>query len=319
MFYIGIDGGGTKTKAAIMDENGGLLGVGTAGPSSVDTVTLDESLKNILEAIHETKVNLVAEEIISVFMGLGGIASKDDEERVINYFIEHSGLTNGNTKVVAKNDVYNALGSGLPQEDEGIIIIIGTGSVAFGIRNEVTHRSGGYGFKEGEPGSSYSLGKEVIGLIGKYMDGRAKESSLAVDVMNHLKIKSPSDLIRVSEELFNERTKTASLAVYVTKHAKLGDSYAIGIVDRATNELALMVSAVDESIRLKNKKLAVIGSLGNDDYFFNVFCSKIQLIDKNYEIFESRLDPVIGAALYALKESGKELSNARIEELKDFR
>ena len=51
MYYVGIDGGGTKTSACLLDEQGKLLGVGYSGPSSIDTVTYEVTISNINEAI----------------------------------------------------------------------------------------------------------------------------------------------------------------------------------------------------------------------------------------------------------------------------
>ena len=318
MNYIGIDGGGTKTKATVMDSHGNVLGIGSSGPSSIDTVSFDESLTNILQAINNTNVDLHKDTIDSIFMGLGGISCEEDEIRVANNFIKNSNIVLPTTKVVAKNDAYNAFGSGLPLDKSGCILIVGTGSIAFGKCNNLSHRAGGYSYKEGEPGSSYALGKQVIGLISKYHDSRITDSSLTKDVTEYLNIKTTVDIIRLAEEYYADRTKTASLAKFVTKHALLNDSYAISIIENATDELALMVEAVDKTIKLDNKKLAIIGSLGNDKYFFKILESKIKQIDTNYKVFESILDPVIGACIIALRADNIELSEDKINKLKEI-
>src|SRR5690606_7924827 len=169
-----IDGGGTKTAAAILDINGNLVGLAIDGPSSIDTVSLTETKRNIEKAVKKI-INDEDIKVVSVFAGIGGIISPKQEQVVVDLLRQLDFVTK-DAIVVAKNDVYNALAGGL-ETRAGIAIIIGTGSVAFG-KDESgnTWRCGGYGHKEGDAGSAYDLGSQALKLLARNIDGRIKSS-----------------------------------------------------------------------------------------------------------------------------------------------
>lgn len=298
MYVLGIDGGGTKTAAVILDIKGNLIGSAIEGPSSIDTVPLTETKKNIELAVRK----IIKEDdikVVSVFAGIGGIISSKQEQEVVDLLRQFDFVTEDAT-VVAKNDVYNALAGGL-EARAGIAIIIGTGSVAFG-KDESgnTWRCGGYGHKEGDAGSAYDLGSQALKLLARYIDGRIKGSKFLEELKNELKVHDFVSLAKIINTY--ERTQVAQLAKIVTKHGDLGDQYALEIIDKATSELALMIKTVDEKLNLKNKEIAVIGSLGNADTVFKSnFISKVKQINPEFNIHKNILEPVMGASLLALK------------------
>ena len=301
MFVIGIDGGGTKTKACLMDESGVILGIGNSGPSSIDTVPLVTTIKCIKEAILECLDNKVYK-IAAVYVGLGGIVTKEDSLKVSNELSKLSFLED-NALIISENDTRTALAGGLATR-EGISIIIGTGSVAYG-RNDYGEEwiSGGYGYKEGDAGSSYDLGRQCLKLLAKAIDGRIETTPFISSVSDYLGVQmNKSILVKVLDELWLNRTATAGLAPFVTKFANLGDSNALKIVHVATTELASLIKSVYKNVPLKNKQVAIIGSLGNAKGVFNeMFIQKVKDIDEEIEVIPQKLDPVVGAALQALK------------------
>lgn len=313
MYVIGIDGGGTKTKACLMNAYGEVLGIGYSGPSSIDTVPLCTTITHIKEAILECFDNKEYK-ISSAYVGLGGIVTKEDGLKVSNELSKLE-LFENNSLIITENDTRTALAGGLATK-EGISIIIGTGSVAFG-RNDYGGEwlSGGFGYKEGDSGSSYDLGRQCLKQLAKAIDGRIETTPFISSVNDYLDINMDrSKLIKVIDELWVNRTATAALAPFVTKYANLGDSNALEIVERATSELALLIKAVYKNVPLKNKQVAVIGSLGNAKGVFNqIFIQKVNNIDNDIEIIPQKLDPAIGAALQALKSKDIQITEEMIK------
>ena len=262
MFVIGIDGGGTKTKACLMDETGEILGIGNSGPSSIDTVTLGTTIKHIKEAILDCFVNKEYK-ISAAYVGLGGIVTNEDSIKIsdelsnLNFF-EYKPL------IISENDTRTALAGGLATK-EGIAIIIGTGSVAYGKNdNGEEWISGGYGYKEGDAGSSYDLGRQCLKQLSKAIDKRIETTPFICSVNDYLEVQmDKSKLVKVLDSLWLDRTATAGLAPFVTKYANLGDSNALEIVEKATTELALLIKTVYMNVCFKNKQVAIIGGLGN--------------------------------------------------------
>ncbi len=321
MYFVGIDGGGTKTRAALLDAEGNILGIGQSGPSSIETVSPDISTNNIREsiknAINAAKLSSQIIFIKAIFAGIGDVLSLDSKVKAEKNIRNITEYVNEDTIVVIENDVYGALYGGLPLQKEGIVIIVGTGSVAFGInKNGVSHRAGGYSYKEGDPGSSFYLGRQVIKYISKAIDGRVKRTCFIDEVCDYLGIHDASSFINVCEELYVDRTKTASLAKFVTKHALKGDNIAISIIDIATDELILMIKSVIEKLSIESKNLAIIGSLGNARGFKEVFVAKLKKLDPNIRLSQSGIDPVLGSGLKSLELFGLKITDDIIEKAK---
>lgn len=297
LFFLGIDGGGTKTKVYIINEKKEVLYEGTAGPSSLDTVSNVETVANINKAL----ANYEEVSFTAVFAGLGGVP--DEQAQIILYHLlsKVKGV-NDNTLRIARSDMENALASGLCFE-EGITVIAGTGMVAFG-RNKsgLEARAGGLGYKEGDFGSSYSLGFMAIQTAARVLDKRFEETPFARAIINELKLSTPADVANLMEKWHTERTKVAGLAPFVTKYADLGDPLAIAIADKMSYELALSVKAVYQQLNLSHPTLVVVGSLGNTDgYFKKKLHEQIHDYAPNMNIIAPQIDPGYAAALLALQ------------------
>lgn len=299
MYFLGIDGGGTKTKCYVIDENKNVIHIGNGGPSSLDTVTNDKTVKHINDGLVPFFKKFPEATFKVVFAGLGGVPNKEYEEKLTELLKGVKGVAKDTIRV-GKSDMENALYSGLCF-DEGISLIAGTGMVCFGKNKAgVTKRTGGLGFKEGDMGSGYSLGKMALSVLAKASDGRIEETNFTKELKYYFDIKEPSDVAEVCENLFLERTKVASLAPIVTTNANKGDKYANEIIEIATSELSLCVEAVYKELNVSNIDLVVVGTLGNvDGNFKKSLHEKIKKISKNINIIEPKVDPAHAASLMA--------------------
>jgi len=302
--YIGIDGGGTKTKVMLADENLEILFEAESGPSSIRTVAFDMSIHNIQQGIESCLEKHPGVAIEGVFAGLGDVTGEDDGRRVAERLREIKGLESAS--ITVRNDVYNAHAGALEGE-AGIALIIGTGSVAFGVDgHQKSHRAGGYSYKEGDLGSAYGLGSQALSVLGKALDGRVEKSPLIDTLVEHFAIRNFMDMVDMYDEYHTRRTDVARLAKYVTKHAGEGDENAVAIIETATDEMMLMIKAVDQALDLDKKQIGIIGSLGNaDTYYRKRLIEKIHDYDKAYTVFEARRDPAYGACVLAKKLSGQ--------------
>lgn len=299
-YYMGIDGGGTKTRVCIIDETMQKVAYGSSGPSSIDTVDLNVGINNIMSAMGEAAMNLKDNDylIYGIFAGLGGMVT-DHHNRLIESQLRKLPRLSDDCQIIAKNDMENAYLSG-DFTDRGIALIIGTGMVSFG-RNQKgeTHKAAGWGFKEGEAGSAYDLGRQAIKKAIRSFDGRLKPSAFTKEVLETLEIAYPIDIIMKMDELWGKRTKVANLAKLVTKHADLDDLYAKDICIQATKEIALTVYAVAKKLKLEKSKLVIIGSLGNSKGFFKTqLHDEIKALMPELEIIKKPLDPAFAAAKY---------------------
>ncbi|MDO9629857.1 MAG: BadF/BadG/BcrA/BcrD ATPase family protein [Acholeplasmataceae bacterium] len=298
-YYLGIDGGGTKTKVCVIDEHENILFIGASGPTSIDTVDREKTLENIMLALTNFYTQHEHPYFQAIFAGIGGIVFESDYDEVQNLLRNLNGVDD-QTIVIARNDMENALYSGLCF-DEGMTLICGTGMVAYGKdKFNKFHKSGGWGFKEGDLGSGYDLGFKALRHVIKAYDGRLEKNEFSIEVAKMIGLQKPTDFVNIMNERYLDRTWIAQLAPLVTKHANQGNLYAKKIVDEATDELALSVHSVYNHLSIEEPTLVIVGSLGNSKgYFMERLNQKIRNIDKKIKIIEPVIDPAHAAALMA--------------------
>lgn len=300
LLFLGIDGGGTKTKLSIINAHKQLVYEGLSGPSSLDTVNHKTTLRAFQDALvpfFEKNPNTVFK---GIFAGLGGVSKVSDKTQLKNILSLIPGVTN-KTNITAGSDMENALASGF-FEDEGMVLIVGTGSVAYGKNKKgETHKAGGLGYKEGDLGSAYDLGLKAVQAASKALDNRYETTAFTKAVIEVLNFKEPNDVIDFMEHYRENRTFIASLAPIVTKHADLGDAYAMMICDNAVDELVLAVCAVHRRLQFEHPQLVIVGTLGNETHYFKKTLHN-QLIESisKIKITEPKVDPSFAASLNSL-------------------
>ncbi len=105
----------------------------------------------------------------------------------------------------------------------GVLIISGTGSVAFGINKEgESAHSGGWGYLLDDVGSGYWLGKEMLKSAARVADGLEEKTELFALTLNHLKISSPNDLITWTYNPERNNRDIYEMATIILKIAKTG-------------------------------------------------------------------------------------------------
>ncbi|MCK9234404.1 MAG: hypothetical protein M0O98_04340 [Acholeplasmataceae bacterium] len=289
--YLGVDGGGTKTKIVIINDAGKILFSQSGGPSSIDTVSLKETIEviqNIVSDFNQTRT------FKSAFIGLGGIATNNDRNTVLKE-LKKLPFFDNNSKITVDSDMVNALASG-DSFNEGIVLISGTGMVCYGNNNGKSHKCGGWGYQSLDEGSAYYLGLMALIYTVKGYDKRLKITPFLEAVYERLSLNNINEFADVFKTY--SRTKIASLAPLVTKFEN--DPYAQDIIEKATEELKECVLTVYKEIKLTKPRLVIVGSLGNSKSLFNKkLIEKILSIDENFVITKPRKDPALAAALLA--------------------
>ncbi|MFC1719339.1 BadF/BadG/BcrA/BcrD ATPase family protein, partial [Candidatus Poribacteria bacterium] len=131
-FLLGIDGGGTKTIAIAADLQGNVLGRGSSGASNYQTVGLDQAVAAIKEAseIATAAAGTTSHEARIACLGLAGVGRESDRVLVLPT-IEKLNLAE---KIILEHDAAIALAGALVCEP-GIVILAGTGAMAFGMNS----------------------------------------------------------------------------------------------------------------------------------------------------------------------------------------
>ena len=228
-WILGLDGGGTKTLLALANKNGDVLGpfVGT-GINPFD----QPNWKNELEALL-AHCPVKREEIAFSSFGLPGYGESvginaQQFETVKNFAGEHS---------VALNDVAVAFTGALAGKP-GVLILAGTGSMAWAGHGDTQIRVGGFGDGFGDEGSGYWIGQQALQKLSWTLDGRHEDDRYRETMLEAIGSSDIEGLIAWFYGLEHRRSRVAALAKTVDQLADADNLTAIDILLQAANLLA---------------------------------------------------------------------------------
>lgn len=163
-YFLGIDGGATKTKFALADEQGCIIRTQTLGPCNPVDSKIERTLEILDEGIREICCG-ISYENISVFAGIAGVITGKNQ-KVVSAFLKGFDFAHFKND----SDVKNAIALGLGTSD-GIAVIMGTGCILYAVKDGHEHRIGGYGYLFDEGGSGYDIGCSCIRAALQADDG----------------------------------------------------------------------------------------------------------------------------------------------------
>lgn len=247
-YVIGIDGGGTKTAAALANSSGDILGWGESGPSNYHAVGIEAAFAALDRAITVAwqQAGLKPELPAAMGIGLAGVDRPRDRQLIEGWAAErYAGVP---LRLV--NDAQLVLAAGTA-DNRGVAVIAGTGSIVIGQDPAGnTARAGGWGYLLGDEGSGYQVGLAALQAAARAWDGRAAQTSLTGRLLEFYGIQTPPELIAAVYRPENSRPEIARLARLVDEEAQNGDPAAREIIAAAGRELVLTVQAVIAKLHL---------------------------------------------------------------------
>jgi N-acetylglucosamine kinase-like BadF-type ATPase len=192
--------------------------------------------------------------------------------------------------------------------DEGITLIVGTGSSCYGRRLDGrAWRAGGWAHLLDDMGSGYYLGLQAMVAAVRDTDGRGAPTALTQRLLATLKLTDMQDIMRRLYHDGMSRAEIAALAPLVIETAAAGDTTAHEIIERGVDELALMVKTVIEKLEFPPDKVlvSVTGSVAHSGPIYkDPLYAAIRRRAPTAQIVEPKLSPVLGAALLAFELLG---------------
>ncbi|MBP2637530.1 MAG: N-acetylglucosamine kinase [Firmicutes bacterium] len=241
-WIIGIDGGGTKTMGWAADIKGKVLDQVEKGPGNYHVTGVAEFTTVIAGIIDELAISCgwPKEDLMVVSLGLAG-ADRENDRKIIGSALAELKLP---CHYLINSDAKIALAAGL-KKAEGIVLIAGTGSIAYGITEQGNViRAGGWGQLASDEGSGYDIGRQALVRGIKAVEGRDKATVLLDKIMEYLKLTSWEELIGYINNRTTTKTDIAALAQVVTDAAAQHDQVACEILQQSGEELAGLVKAV---------------------------------------------------------------------------
>ena len=315
---LGIDGGGTHTRAVLISENGKILGAGQAGPGNPFAVGHEEASKSVSEAVTSAwkDAGQPQRPADAAFLGLAGVRSPEIAE-VVKHWAAELNMAPPET-IQVDSDLRIALAGGLGNAP-GLVLVAGTGSACYGrLADGRSWQAGGWGWKIDDPGSAYWLGVQALTAAARSNDGRGLSTALEQIVADAFQLK---ELRHLTEKIYAQdfpRDKIAVLAPQVIEAATTGDKVACAIVQTGCEELTIMASTVAEKLSLEKQPFDIVttgGVLRPDEYYYNTLQKTLTDKIPNARLQTPLFPPDLGASLLALQTLGIEITKPLLQKL----
>lgn len=298
---VGVDGGGTGTRAVIMDEKQRVVGQGQAGPSNPLRVGIAKAASTVREAIDRACAEAAVhrDDISMATVGLAGVRRKDIHQCTLETLNE---CLKGIRSIELLPDGEIAL-YGATDGQPGLVVIAGTGSICCG-RNRQGKQTcaGGWGPIVGDEGGASWIARKALQAVAHASDGRGPATAVTNAAMKYFKVESADDLSTAiySPTMTNDRL--AGFAREVVRAARTGDEVALEILEEAGKELAAAAIAVIKKLRMEKDEFPVAcvgGVYGAGDLVLGAMQKEITSVAKRANLSQPLFSPVIAAARIA--------------------
>jgi Predicted N-acetylglucosamine kinase len=311
-YYLGLDGGQSSTTILVADETGRVLGRGQGGPCnhvSSDIarakffLAVGDALREACERANLNPANVAFESVCLGFSG--GAADKDAYSREF--------LRSKRYKIT--HDAEIAL-SGATGGEPGIIIIAGTGSMAFG-RNAsgTTARGGGWGYVFGDEGGGFDITRRALRAALRFEEGWGPGTALHRMLLDETGAPNANSLMHRFYTAEFSRPQIAALSKVVNRAAESGDEVATGILRAAAAELMIYVDGVSRQLftTVQHPPIAYIGGVFRSEIVRSEF-GRLARERTGSEPAPPRFGPAAGALLEALRADSNQSSLSSVPE-----
>lgn len=255
--YIGIDGGGTKTRAIVTDENFKIIGSGLGGASNI-RLSVTESWKSINSAIDEalkgSGIALTQKEYnFHAGMGLAGVSILKAKKEFLE--TPHPFRT-----LILESDAHIGC-LAVHDGKDGAIISVGTGVIGYLIEKGKSYRVGGWGFPHADIGGGAWMGLEAAKLTFKAIDGAIEFTPMLNDIFKKFD-KNLSDFVTWANAA--KSSDFATLAPFVIDYSQKNDPLSLELIKFAALEVELMYKCLCKKTKDASAKpnCALLGGLG---------------------------------------------------------
>jgi N-acetylglucosamine kinase-like BadF-type ATPase len=304
--FLGIDGGGTRTRAILVDEQGRVVGEGEAGPSNYHNVGI-AAAGFALRAATQAAWAGVGQSFApaaAAFLGCAGVKASIDIIR-LTAVAEAACLAPAGHVTVA-NDLHNALAGGLAGHP-GIALIAGTGTNCLGRdANDASFMCGGWGWLLDDLGGGVGIALAGLRAATRAADGRAPETALLPAALAFFGLTEANELLERLYVRDCPPEEIAAFASVVTREAGAGDAAAIAVLREGARALAELVAGAAHALHFPDGPRVVLlgGCVCSGAPYQSMVETAILDVVPAAQLTLPAGPPVQGAALNALRAGG---------------
>ena len=298
IYYLGIDGGGTKTEFQLLDAEGKVVCRIFMDGCNPNTVGIEQTKRIIEDGIIQVCKDIPLSSVV-VYAGIAGCASGNYADEIKNMLNKMSFAAYD-----VDSDNNNIVAAGLGK-NEGITMILGTGICCYVVKKEETKRIAGWGYLFDNGGSAFHIGRDAINAYFSAYDGTGEETSL-VESIKQTHSYSNAEFIK---HLYSGGNKlVSSYAKCVFEEAEKGDRVSVAILKKNITEIARLLRAALFHFSTCNERIPIIlsGGLTNQKLLLPYLFDALGDVTKTCNIQVLDVAPVCGAV-----ELAKELWRKR--------
>ncbi len=299
-FFLGVDGGQSSTTALIGDASGRVVGHGRSGPCNhVKTGDGREKfITAIAGCVNEAcrSAGLTDTRFAASCFGFSG--GPADKESLLDEIVSTD-------KKLVTHDAFIAL-AGATSGEPGVVVIAGTGSMAFGRNGEGrTARAGGWGYIYGDEGGGFDLTRQAVRAALRYEEGWGASTLLHRRLLEGTGAKDANDLLHRFYTTDFPRPAIAAFSKLVDEAAQDGDAIARDILLRAAQELAGFTSMVRGQLFSPGQtaRISYIGGVFRSELLLERYRMLMELEDNN-RFAAPDFGPAAGALIEAYRTVG---------------
>lgn len=305
---MGIDGGATKTLAAVLDVERGTLHLGHGGPSNQDAAGAAAAGRALLDAADEALAGagIADAQLDAAVLAVAGT----DTDAVVAHVREER-----SREWIVVNDVVGAWATATGAQP-GVGVISGTGSNVFGVGSDGrAWRAGGWGHLLGDEGSGYWLGVQSIKAALRDRERTGPETALSEAAVEFFKAPSVEALAVSVYSKPRTKSEIAEFAIKMADLARDGDAVARELYERGAAELAQQIAAVIDQTGLEGDfPVGLIGSAYKAGaVFVDPLTEAIHARAPQARVAVVEMAPVGGSLLLAARACGAEDALAGID------
>ncbi len=253
-YFLGIDGGGTKTVFKLIDENGMVVNKIYKGPSNLNDIGMENATMVLKEGISEV-CNGIPYSEVTMFAGLSGGGLTSDNALLLNRFFKKFGFYSFDNG----SDVENLVA--LSNCEKCVLVIMGTGFVVYALNGEKRKRISGWGQFFDDGGSGYTLGRDAITAVLCEADGSGEQTKLTTLLQERI-----GETVQMNLAKFYQGGKRyiANFADLVFLAAESGDKVSADILEKNMAFVANKINAAlkDLANNSDNENIPVLFSGG---------------------------------------------------------
>ncbi len=302
---FGIDGGGTRSRIILATRDGNVLSR-LEGASTNMYASQSGNVAGVLRRLIEdacTACGRSVSEIAAGCIGSAGLSRPPERALFSAAFAELLG-TGVPVRLCDDSEILLVGGVG---ELQGVCLVAGTGSIAFGrLSDGRTARAGGLGWRLGDEGSAWWIGQQAVCRTLRSYETRDIPTGMMAGLLRHFQVQESWELIPLFNGKSLDKAAIAAAAPLVTVAAKQGDALALDILRQAAEELyALVSSVVNHLPPLAESRLVCAGGVMEHDEIVGVELRRIlsdKMPDMKWSVPEgTALDGALILAMEALK------------------